>query len=204
MTTDCSSNAGGDSLLARIICAIVAVMLLVFVTAVFGVVSYFRLSSEASALRDALLSSSSDTWHPKITLNIGGVTTGLARMGLRFVNLPPEARAAANAVRGVEVGVYELEDEQRHDNPSQVIARADKAMGAQGWMRAVGVIERDQLVAVYVPAKGLKAGRVKCCVLVVDKRELVVASVRADAKPLMELVTGRLHDKLDSVQFALR
>src|SRR5262245_53176923 len=131
MTTPNSpAKPGGDSLAVKIICAIIAVMFLVFVMGVVGVVSYFRLSSETSALRDALLSSTTDTWHTKIALNIGAITTGLARTGLRFVNLPPEARAAASAVRGVEVGVYELEDDQRHDNPGMVVARADKAMAA--------------------------------------------------------------------------
>src|SRR5436190_19048265 len=132
MAPNSPAKPGGDSLAVRIICVLIALMLLAFIVGAFGVVSYFRLSSETSALRDALLSSTTDKWHTKIALNIGGITTGLARTGLRFVNLPPEARAAASAVRGVEVGVYELEDEQRHDDPGMVIARADKAMAADG------------------------------------------------------------------------
>ena len=170
--------------------------MLLLVLAVVGVTGYFRLSSEACALRDSLLSSTSDSWHKKIALNIGPLTTGLARTGLKFVKkLPPEAQAAASAVRSDEVGIYELAEERRHDNPAAVIARADKAMANRGWMRMAAVSDKQQLVAIYVPLKNMTSRSVKCCVLVLDRKELVVASVRANPEPLIALATDRLHDK---------
>jgi hypothetical protein len=205
MRTKPSGTFLNGSVAIRVLAIIGIAGFLMLVAVAAGVASYFRLSSEARSLRDALLSSTSDPWNKKIALNIGGFTTAVARTGLGFVKkLPPEARVAASALRGVEVGIYELADGQRHDDPAGVIARADKAMTAKGWVRMVGVCEKDQLVAIYVPLKDLSARRMKCCVLVLESRQLVVASVRANIEPLMALTTGPLKEKLDTVHLALR
>ena len=37
-----------------------------------------------------------------------GALTGLARTGLEFLDLDPQARSALNTVRGADVGVYWL------------------------------------------------------------------------------------------------
>src|SRR5437867_11632385 len=76
---------------------------------VIGVTGSFRLSSEAADLRSSLMKSVPGTWNKKIAVHVGGLTMGLVRHCLRLFNLPPEPRAAFEALRGAEVGVYQLQ-----------------------------------------------------------------------------------------------
>ena len=70
-----------------------------------------------------------------------------------------------------------------HIIPGLAVARE---MQSRGWTRVLGVIEKKELVAIYVPA-GLSSQRMKCCLMVLDKQHLVVASVQGNAEPLLEL-----------------
>src|SRR5215475_1491618 len=79
--------------------------------ALIAVTSYFRLSSEASALRQSAMSSIPGAWHRKIAFHVGALTTGALRAGSHFIKLAPEPRAALDALHGGEVGIYSLEEE---------------------------------------------------------------------------------------------
>ena len=68
---------------------------------------------------------------------------------------------------------------------------ADKAMNSRGWERVVGVIDNEQMVAVFLPAKITSANRMKCCVAVLDDRKLIVVSAKADLQPLVELAKSQ-------------
>lgn len=153
---------------------------------VAGVASCFRLSSDTRALRRELTQASGAEWRQQIGLNIGSVTLGLVRAGLSFVELDAEARAAVHAVRGAEVGVYELATESKRPDGAAMLAAADGVMNARGWTRVVGVLDGRQLVGVYMPAELKSARRVKACVVVLDGRQMVVVSARADLEPLLE------------------
>jgi hypothetical protein len=156
-----------------------------------GFVSLFYLRSDTRALREAALESIGGKCEKKIALHVGGLTTALARGVSSLFAIPPEARAVLQAVRSGEVGVYEV---QRHRSPAvqaQILIAADKAMQSRGWTRVLGVIEKRELVAIYVPA-GLSSQRMKCCLMVLDKRHLVVASVQGNAEPLLELARTHL------------
>ncbi len=154
---------------------------------VLGVVSMFQLSSEANALRGGVMQSVAGTWHKKIALNAGFVTFGLVRAGSHFFNLPPEARAAIKTVRGGEVGVYDLTDSPQLPNAATIVACADRAMARKGWSRAVGVSESGQLVLIYLPDKGFSSRRVRCCLMVLTERQLVVVSAKANLEPVIQL-----------------
>ncbi|MGH7967363.1 MAG: hypothetical protein ACREIC_01410, partial [Limisphaerales bacterium] len=76
-----------------------------------------------------------------------------------------------------------------------ILDRADKAMTRRGWVRVVGVIQENQLVAVYLPRNGISSSRMKACVAVLDGRDLVVVSARGNLEPLMDIVEKHLdHD----------
>src|SRR5439155_15369697 len=124
---------------------------------VIGVTGYFRLSSEAAALRSSLMKSVPGTWNRKIAVHVGGLTMAVLRHGLRFVNLPPEPRAAIEALHAAEAGVYQLQPERPCIDRGAIISATDKVMAARGWDRAVGVANEDDLVVVYLPRKGVSA-----------------------------------------------
>src|SRR4029434_2128625 len=92
-----------------------AVLLLVptalVVGVVAGVTSCFRPSSDTKALRNGLVNASGVEWRQQIVLNVGGLTFGAVRGGLSFLPLDARARAALEAVRGAEVGIYDLSSE---------------------------------------------------------------------------------------------
>ena len=173
-----------------------AVVLFSFLCVV-GVAGVFRLGCETTALRQSLTSSVDGQWKKTIAIHLGWFTTGLVRAGSRFVKLDPEPRAALDAVRGVEVGVYKRQGGPEQEDHGTVLARADRAMGSRGWMRVVGVSHDRELVAVYVPRKGVSLRNTKCSVMVFNGRELVVVWARGNLKPLMAMVEQHLESGLN-------
>ena len=135
-----------------------------------GVASYFWLSSDTQALRRSVMNSVPGQWDTKIAVRIGWLTTFAVRSCSKVIPLPPEPRAAMDAIRGVEVGVYEL----------------GKRRGAADYS------------AVYVPRKSFSLERTTCCVVVLSERDLVLVSARGNLKPLLDLASTRLADKLKS------
>jgi hypothetical protein len=168
----------------------------------WAVAGYFRLSSGTATLRDCVLKECPGEWNRKIVLNIGVFTTGLARTGLSFAKMEPEARTAINAVRGVDVAVYERAKDAGRMDCGAVLAKADKKMVSKGWTRIVAVSEKKDFVVVYVPAGKMSPGNVTCCVLVVDGRDMVVASVHGNLEALQGLVEKKLQEGLARHRFA--
>jgi hypothetical protein len=165
---------------------ILAVLLLLPVVIAVAVVSCFHLSSDTRALRNSLIKSSGVKWRQKIALNAGGLTLSAVRAGLSFVNLDAGARAVLQAVRGAEVGIYQLPSGAKPPDGAAMLVAADAAMTARGWDRVVGVLDGGDLVTVYVPDKTASARRMKCCLMVFDGQEMVVVSARANLEPLLK------------------
>jgi hypothetical protein len=157
-----------------------------------GVASYFHLGSDTRALRNGLMEASGVEWRQQLGLNIGSMTWGAVRAGLSFVPLDPEARAAVQAVRGAEVGIYELASETKRPDGADMLAVADRVLNERGWERVVGVLDGEILVGVYVPAKTVSARRMKCCVMVFDGRRMVVVRASANLEPLLRCLRNRL------------
>ena len=166
-------------------CILAALLLLPVVIAV-EVVSCFHLSSDTKALRNSLIKSSGVEWRRRIALNAGGLPLSAVRAGLSFVKLDAGARAALQSVRSAEVGVYQLPSGAKPPDRAAMLAAADAAMAGRGWDRVVGVMDGQDLVAVYLPDEIASARRMKCCVMVFDGREMVVVSARANLEPLIE------------------
>jgi hypothetical protein len=157
-----------------------------------GVAGYFRLSSETQALRRSLMSSVAGQWDQKFAVHVGRLTLGLVRIGARFVNLPPEPRAALDALHGAELGVYRLQQEPVSIDHRTIFPAADRAMRARGWERIVAVIRPHELVGVYIPHRGVLPGRMECCLVVLKDRDLVVASARGSLEPLMKIAVKQI------------
>ena len=174
------------------------------VLCIVGVTGYFRLSSETAALSSSIRKAVPGTWHKKIAVNVGGFTVAVVRHGLRFVRLEPEPRAAIEALRGADVGIYDLRQQTAGVPDPSVLLATDKAMAARGWERVVGVAEKEDLVAVYMPRKGLSARKMKCCVMVLHGTTLVVASARGNVEPLLAIARDHLGQRIEERHFALR
>jgi hypothetical protein len=171
---------------------IAATLLAAFFMGVFVVWGFFRLSSESEALRESLMGSVQGKWDKKIGLHVGVFSTALVRAGSRFFEMPPEPRAALEAIRSVEFGIYELREDPGPIDAGAILARADKAMSGRGWQRAVGVVHEHQVVAVYLPRREVRLGSLKCCLLVLESRNLVVLSAKGNLEPLVELAWSKL------------
>jgi hypothetical protein len=167
----------------------IVLAMLVFMPAmiVVGVTSYFRLSSDTKALRNGLIRSSGVEWRQRIALNAGGLTFGAVRRGLSFFPLDTKARAALETVRCAEVGIYELASDAAAPDSATMLTSADKVMNGRGWDRVVGVIDSDDLVAVYISEKTKSARRIECCVMVCDGRQMVLVSAQANLQPLLQM-----------------
>ena len=156
-----------------------------------GLTGCFKVSSDVGALRDSVTKAAHAEREERIEIGVGPLVLNLARAGLAFVDLDPEARTVLHAVRGAEVGVYKLRSERQQLNHAAMLSAADKTMAGRGWDRVVGVMNRRELVAVYVPAQVRSTRNVKVCLVTVNGEELVVASARSNLEPIMELAWNR-------------
>jgi hypothetical protein len=183
---------------------VILAMLLSIGFGVVAVTGYFRLGSDTAALRSSVSESISEQLHKKIAVHVGALTINALRIGLRWVHLPPEPRAALNALQGAEVGVYNLQQHATSFNFSKIVARADKAMTRRGWDRAVGMVNKHDLVVIYVPHKPTPRAKMKCCLMVLHEKILVVGSAHGNVEPLMEIARDRIHLHSEENHFVLR
>ena len=163
----------------------------VLVLLTLGLTGCFRVSNDVGALRKSVMTSAGAEWDEKIEIGVGAITLNLARAGLAFVDLPPEARAALHAARGAEVGVYRLRDARKPLNRAALLSAADKAMAGRGWDRIVGVLDQRDLVAIYMPNDVRSVRDVKICLLTLSGEEMVIACARSNLEPLMEIAFSR-------------
>ena len=164
----------------------------------------FRVSSDTRALRDAALNNGLKGAKEKIELALGRFTCAAANFGLSYVQtdeIPPEARLALGSVKGAEVSVYQFQ--RQSVDRAKVLADADQAMEKRGCERLAGVIQDDQLVAVYVPKKMSSPRDIKFSVLVLAENSLVCASARGDVRAVMDLAMARAHEHLPPATVAM-
>ncbi len=150
-----------------------------------GLTACSRSGADFSNMQAAVVQESGCDWARQIRIGVPGVLFSVARAGLSFVDLEPEARAAIQTLRGLRVALYERAS-GTPDRPA-MLAAADRAMKARGWSRVVGVLDRHDMVAVFAPDHLHEADALEVCVVVFDGNELVFVSGRANPAPLAEL-----------------
>jgi hypothetical protein len=153
----------------------------------FGVASFFRLGTEADALRASLMRDSRGEWQKKVGIHVGFFTTALVRGGSSFFKLPPEAKAAISGLRGAEVAVYKRAVDLDEAKRGALLSSADETMTRRGWERVVAVCKDGKLVAIYTPRSGGRPSKVKFCIAVLDERNLVVVGVQGNLEPMLAL-----------------
>ncbi|HEX7861346.1 MAG TPA: hypothetical protein VF773_13520 [Verrucomicrobiae bacterium] len=153
----------------------------------------FRVSSDTRALRDVALEFNENA-EEKIEIGAGFFTVGLVKFGARFVELPPEAKTVLGSVHGVECSVYQLQSDSA--DHAKLLIEADKAMSKRGCDRIVGVIDENQLVAVYAPRDQSSHRNMAFSVMVLTGRELVCATARGDLEPVLQLAYAKSQEHL--------
>src|SRR2546421_889756 len=185
LLTSTATNAGETCARLRLGIAFVLALLSV------GLTGCFKVGSDVGALRDSVMKSTAARWDEKIEIGVGPITLYLARAGLAFVDLEPEARTALHAVRGAEVGVYKLREGHKELKRAVILSAADKAMASRGWDRIVGVLNQGEFVAIYVRHDLRSTRNVRVCLLTLSGEGMVVASARSNLEPLMEIAFKR-------------
>jgi hypothetical protein len=151
----------------------------------------FRVSSDTRAMRDAVLDRATSQPEKQFELGLGRFTFALVGFGSRYVDMPEEARTIVNAVKGGEVSVYKLHGSNPEN--SEILAASDKSMTKRGWMRMVGFVHDNDLVAVYIPEKVHSSSNVRVAVLVLNGHDLVCVSANSDLEPLLDLAVEKAH-----------
>ncbi len=171
----------------QVLAVLAAVCLTVIGLAGLMVYRTLTVGGDLRAVRGAVLQDLRLTCSSKVEVSLHPWLVGLARTGLSFAPLEPEARLAIQAVRGAEVGYYQLgtalDERQRRDLFEKVNQRLEK----RGWERMVTVLGRDELVLVYTPTDELSTEKLEAFVLVLNGRELVLVSGGANLEPILEL-----------------
>jgi hypothetical protein len=165
--------------------------LLTFFLLLISSIGCFRMKGEAEVLLESLQQSTSLEWDRQIEIRAGVLTLMLARTGLQFVDLDPQARAALKAVRNVQAGVYKTNNTLGSADLSRMMLAADQAMARRGWESIIVVIDQDSLLAVYAPGKWNSSREMNVCLFTFNGRELVIASARSDLQPLLDLAWPR-------------
>lgn len=148
----------------------------------------FQVSRDIDQLRATVLKAAGATAEKRIEVGVGWMTLGLARAGLSMVQLDPRAVLALDALRSADISVCQLARNGNAFSCGSVLNETDSLMTGQNWDRLVTVLDREQLVAIYVPQQSRSSSTdLKVCLVVLNQRQLVIASARSDLEPLLKL-----------------
>ncbi len=147
----------------------------------------FTVGGDLRAARNVVSKELNVPYASRVEVSAHPLLVGLVRLGLSFVPLEPEARLAIGAVRGAEVGVYELGEDPDPVQQVAVFRQVEERMTRRGWSRVVAVCDRDDLVLVYAPDEEMEPDEVEAFVFVLNGRNLVMVAGQGNLEPVVEL-----------------
>lgn len=156
-----------------------------------GLTGCFKVSRDVDSLRQSVMQVIPSGWHEEIEIGVGGWVFALARGGSALLELDPDIRAALEVVRSADVGVYKFQGNSKNLNAGKILKSADDAMTKRGWERVVGVVSPGEVVAIYLPKDMNSSRLVRFCVLVLDDRQMVIASACSNLEPLLTLAMNK-------------
>lgn len=144
-------------------------------------------------LKPVISETDSGRWVERLEVAVTGRFFPVVGLGMKLTSVDPRIARLVRGASEVAVRVYE-----RRSGPVAVkpgggaigrllLDTVSERLVALEWERVVGVMEGEQVVAVFLPAGWDGLGDVTCCVLVRGVRELVMVSARMDPRPLIEL-----------------
>jgi len=198
MTSSPHPQSRIGSTLARIAFVIsvlfLALVILVFVAGA-AVLRSFKPPSDMSELRTELRTCLDASSLSSVEISLPTWVATLGRVGASLADLDPEVKAALQTVAGGQIGVYELAERPSGSNALAMLRLADQHLEQEGWTRVVTVREEDALVAVYGLESSMRPGKtIEVFVIVLDERELVIASASGYAEPLFELASSAIDE----------
>lgn len=182
----------------------VLVILSCLTTLVVGVVGLaiyrtLTVGGDLRAARNVVLNDLKIRCHSQVQVSAHPWLVGLVRFGLSFAPLEPEARLAIKTIRGAEIGVYQLASTPDAAQRLTLFQKVDQRMTKRGWHRTVAVFDQEDMVMVYAPTDERAPDDFEAFVFVLDGQDLVLVSGAGNLEPLVELVDGRLAEKLPAL-----
>ena len=176
-----------------------ALLLAVFVCTValagYGIYRMLTLSGGVREIRQEASALWNGQWEKELEVKVPSIVFWAGRRVGSFLDLDPDVRDALRTVRGAQVGVYRLHETPTRRQLIELLKASDSAMTRRGWDRVVVVLDRHDLVAVYLPDQAAALDQVRACVMVLSDRELVMASVAGNLEPLMKLAQRHLPER---------
>lgn len=150
----------------------------------------WRPSGDLRSLRAAVRSTAAGAWRPELELSVGRLPAWCARSALGWVELPPEARAAVNAVRSAAVGIYRrpATEATPATAPLEMLRQVETTLKERGWSPVVTVREGDRTIAVLTRGEsGDGESPLAACALVMEDARLILVAGDLQLTPLLEL-----------------
>jgi hypothetical protein len=167
---------------------------------ILGGAGYLRPGPEIRSLQTCLAKAAMEDCEKRVALSVGSWTLGIGALIARLADAPEEVRVALNTFRAADVAVYTLGSPARRDNLNVLLKEADARMSIRGWARTVLVREENNLVAIYTLGKSSDPGKIRVCALIVDERNLVMASARVNLDCGLEFLEQRHGAGQETVQ----
>jgi len=168
-------------------------LLIVGVVAGAAVIRAFAPPTDKSELRRELLTGLDVSPVSSVEITIPTWAATLGRVGASLANIDPHAKAAIQTVAGGQVGVYELGEHPSRHAVTSMLETADTRLVAEGWTRLVTLLDKDELVVVFVLDSSLSPDdTIKVFAIIMDDRELVMVSASGYAEPLFNLALAEI------------
>lgn len=149
----------------------------------------WRPSGDLQALRAAVRSPSAGAWRPELEVSLGRLPAWCARSALGWIDLPPEARAAVNAIRSAQVGIYRRPATATSSESTslEMLRSMEKNLSERGWSPVATVREGDRTIAVLTRGESAEStAPLAACALVVEEARLIVVAGDFQLAPLLE------------------
>jgi len=154
-----------------------------------------RSTGEIAALNSMVTSVSGRSAEAKVAFRLGWPVLTIARWVTAATADEPELGELLKQVRRVEVSVSELKGTALPGASQVVMGKADTMLAAAGWQRAVGVLEREQVVGVYVPIADPAGENMEFLVVVYDTTDLVIVKAKCGLEGVLAVIEQKMAGK---------
>lgn len=155
-----------------------------------------RVGTEITSLRSMVETVSGKSVETKVAFRLGWPVLTVARWISSAAADDPVVPEILRGMGRVEVCVSELKPRGPGVTESfpELLKSGDALLAHSGWERAVGAVESDQVVGIYVPTRQGDGESMELLVMVYEREELVIIRGRCDVGVLVDLVAREMKD----------
>ena len=184
------------SVFLQIFCFFAIITVIIIATPVLVVGKILLFHPNLSAIRRNVHTADSAHVKKVVELSAGPILFATGRTALSFVKMDPEIRPLLESVRSAEVGIYKFSG-----NAAEALETMSENLTRDGYTTLARVQRRNEYVGVFVSSKNGDESDFKTCVVVFNKKDLVIVSGRADLRPAFEFARNHIDSDL---HFALK